>query len=317
MTSRQPSLLTRPRDDLHRREVPDGKASYSLTYNALQFLRRRFAQKASRIYINEGDMDRLRIKCTDLEFDPTLSLTRTGALLELMSAQEMERLAQAHTFPEAFRHNLDRPISNTDDFHAADSLVGLFVQCLYNVEKASPFLPPVPPCDGWDPELDEDDSLPMLHEKSPWEIRSPSDSENRLLQCLKPPAGPMWMVPYILYSRDGSSPHLTCFVIDGARPREDALLFSEVWCLLAMSWFGFLEPENRKHQNIPVTVISGSCRQFRIIQGYANGETGGIDLRKTPIVDFAEAHADRKDQHWHEFMTFLRWMLARPVGKTT
>ncbi|KAI1270803.1 hypothetical protein F5Y07DRAFT_405099 [Xylaria sp. FL0933] len=270
--------------------------SYELTVQTLRSLRK----KVSQSYISEHEMRQLKINCTDLEFDPTVFPPRADALLELMSPQEMQDLAEQHSFSG------HRTIGYLDytNFNTAAHVVDQFVHYLNRPEDSQ--------YDG-DPRLWD----PMLLEKSPWELFCPGDSSARLLHCIKPWKEQMWMVSSFLEIRDGSCPHITCFSINEARPREDALLFSEVWCLLAMGLLSFLKPQNLKHKIIPVTMISGSSRQFRIVQGYANGDKGTIDLRKTRIVDLGEGEEDSEEQHWHEFMTFMRWILARPVGETT
>ncbi|KAJ8127832.1 hypothetical protein O1611_g5804 [Lasiodiplodia mahajangana] len=280
------------------------KASHKVTLDALFYLRQR---KQSALYVSEDDMRQLNIRCTDLELDPTLFPPRTDALLELMPAQEMQQLAETFNF-ESERDNLEWPVRYSD-FDEAKFMFTLLLDLLRILREPR-----------HDETLEPYKGLPR--------VGVPGEREYQLLRHMRSMGGAFMDRPIC---------HLP------PRRLEPA---SHVFCDGWGSSSGRCAPVQRavKHKIIPVslqtlfpapppkeatrvetddvmpkvTVISGCCKQLRIVQGYANGETGTIELRKSPIVNFEEAQCkDRADERWHDFLTFLRWILARPVGKTT
>ncbi|KAI1825246.1 hypothetical protein F4861DRAFT_502148 [Xylaria intraflava] len=235
-------------------------------------------KKVSQTYISEDDMRLLKIECTDLEFDPEPQ-TDDG-LLKLMSMQEMRDYAKQHSFP-AFRPGY----AMDENFHRASYVFNQFITCLHSEE---------------DPERETQ----SLDEKLSCVIHCPYEYADYLQwygQTAK------WKVEHYITRKD--SPHVVCLMADNACPREDALLLSEVYCILSMAFLMFIEEQNAKYEIIPVTLISGSGTYFRIVHGYADREGKTIQLRKTRIVDVGEGEVGGKIQQ-DRCLTLMRWVVA-------
>ncbi|KAI0098802.1 hypothetical protein GGR51DRAFT_537488 [Nemania sp. FL0031] len=264
--------------------------SYQFSLSKLKILQKQLAKP----YLSNDDLARLEIRCTDLEFDPTLCPPDADALLTLMPAEEMEKLAQNHGFSSI--RDLGSPSQN--NFNESDRLS----------ERIDTYLS--------QSEQPEERNSPYLLQKSVWTIREPESFEAPLLGCFRYNINRLFLVTYMLHVRDRSSSHVTCILIEDAPLQEDVLMFSEVWAILSVAGFYFNRPENIEYKIIPVTVVSISRRKVRIVQGYADGEKGIINIRKTRLVDLGDGEDPAKSHNW-EFMTIMRWVLARPCGKTT
>ncbi|KAI1177950.1 hypothetical protein F4777DRAFT_539843 [Nemania sp. FL0916] len=98
---------------------------------------------------------------------------------------------------------------------------------------------------------------------------------------------------------------------------ENFLSISELYCFLVMTSFSFFYKTASEHKIVPVTMISVSGHHLRIIQGYVDGEKGIVELRKTRIVYMGTGGLANMKRHSYEWITCMRWILARPIGKTT
>lgn len=49
------------------------------------------------------------------------------------------------------------------------------------------------------------------------------------------------------------------------------------------------------------------------MQGYTNGKTGHISIRKSHIVNFEDGEITR----WTDWLAILSWFISAPVGDTT
>ncbi|KAI1130602.1 hypothetical protein F5Y10DRAFT_235193 [Nemania abortiva] len=264
--------------------------SYKCSVNGLGFLKKRLAK----VYLDEDDLAALKIECSNLDFDPTPCPPDAGALLNPMPAQKMERLAREY---ELASLEGTGPFEN-NSFNEASILNRRIDSYLRRFQQP-----------------DDVDCL-FLIDNSVYRKHGFSSVEAPLLGCFRYSLGRLFQVQHVLEVRDRSSSHVTCFLSEDAPLRGDALMLSEVWTILAIASLYFHRLDSGKFKIIPVTVISVSGRQFRIVQGYADGETEIIHIRKTRIVDLGYGE-DPEKEHWSEIMTLMRWVLAEPCGKTT
>ncbi|KAI1825245.1 hypothetical protein F4861DRAFT_502145 [Xylaria intraflava] len=256
--------------------------SYTIAANGRRYLK----GKLDEPYIDEHDTQKLNIQCTDLEFDPS---SQKDPLFRYLSAKEMQDYAKKYAFPKFSSDTL------CDNFHRAEYVFHQLRSCLHS------------------PEEDTNTSR-TLDQELPCVIRCPLPS--RRLQRFKH-MDTIWKIEYFVRYND-SDPHVMCLVESEAVLREDALFLNEVWCILYLGEHAFLEPKNEKCNIVPITVISGSGKYFRVVQGYADGQTsasgeveGSIKLRKTRIVDMGDGEAVDEIQQ-NKYLTLMRWLTARP-----
>ncbi|KAH7229531.1 hypothetical protein BKA60DRAFT_674670 [Fusarium oxysporum] len=85
---------------------------------------------------------------------------------------------------------------------------------------------------------------------------------------------------------DPQKPHAMCYLADEAQLVDDKLLTSELTALLVVAADTALKAAWQKQKIISVTLITGSRRTVRVSQCILNAETGGIEIRKSPLVSF-------------------------------
>ncbi|KAI0402968.1 hypothetical protein F4802DRAFT_573237 [Xylaria palmicola] len=108
---------------------------------------------------------------------------------------------------------------------------------------------------------------------------------------------PDWVVTHILDKMDeGKTPHVTCLLVDWDLLREDQLSNAEVWCILAVTYRRLRSREYRKHQIIPVTIVSSAGSRLRVVQGYVDGRDQYLHVRKSPIIDFETFHLSKPEE---------------------
>ncbi|KAI0902673.1 hypothetical protein F4823DRAFT_621184 [Ustulina deusta] len=235
-------------------------------------------------YIRPSDIAALEINCGQLDFNSAES-TIGKPFLQLMSVENMDKLAREHGFDRV--EGLDDP-ERTSNFRVATDVAAALDEYLRQ----------------------RHDDV-NVYERSLWNRRAFDTYESpRLTNFQK---GSMWRVDRILEPKNGSLPHVNCFLCDNQNLEEDALLFSEVWCILLFTVSILRQPKYEKHETVPVTVVSASRRKVRIVQGYVDGRSGIVNISKTPIISLDEG----EKVCWAECMTILRWLVATPVGKTT
>ncbi|KAI1735404.1 hypothetical protein F4680DRAFT_309123 [Xylaria scruposa] len=116
-------------------------------------------------------------------------------------------------------------------------------------------------------------------------------------------------VDWILHQPDTAFPHVVGHLCDTNPFDQDCLSSPELACLVFMGIFRWSDPEYRQHKIVPVTLVSGSGYNVRLVHGYVDASAGRVMVYKSPILNFRE----KKRDHW---VNMLRWILAKPVGDT-
>ncbi|KAK3325243.1 hypothetical protein B0H66DRAFT_547770 [Apodospora peruviana] len=112
---------------------------------------------------------------------------------------------------------------------------------------------------------------------------------------------------------DTSKPQLSCFLSNLNPPRDGELTTGELNAVILLALSQAAKKEYQGHQVFPITVVCGSDRTVRIVQGLVDLPKQAVELRVSPIVQFPRG----KDTNWDGFRTLLGWFLGNPVGKTT
>jgi len=247
-------------------------------------------------FLTDSDLTRFKIKCSDIDLRTGKPTDGGEQFFQLPSRQTVKVLAKEYEL-----HKYEG-VDNSDviflsNFHWANTVRRLLERQLelydhaIRYEKSGQSLP-----------------FPHLLKRSGWRKRGLYEDE-------KPYYKDHWVVQTIFKVEDDSKPHLTCFLADNTPRRDDSLCFSELWCLLMICAHQHLQriKDHRPVAIVPVTIVSGSGRQIRIVQGYVDGRNGNIKIRKSPIIDF---NPDRKKQ-WDDWLAVLSWFISTPVGDTS
>ncbi|KAI0970015.1 hypothetical protein F4678DRAFT_437312 [Xylaria arbuscula] len=242
--------------------------------------------------LHENQLPQQDIICGNLNLS-TAQCTSGKSFLQLMSDRNTERFWHAVNgckvkgLPEPDR-------TPTENFFNAKILFNLFQSCLWAYN-------------------DDDKPQPFI-EGSSWERHKLSSFEFNKLSNLNYGKN-QWHVPWLLKIKaqphHGGLPHINCFLKLEHRLEENFLLFSEVWVILMVT---FLVQEWRSHklsEIVPVTIVSLSYRQVRIVQGYVDGNTRKVMMNKSRILDLEKGQ--KIDDIWHEVSTITRWFLGTPV----
>ncbi|KAI0435026.1 hypothetical protein F5Y09DRAFT_337119 [Xylaria sp. FL1042] len=156
-----------------------------------------------------------------------------------------------------------------------------------------------------------------LIQESPWDGYSPDDFEKPKL-CSLNRDDIRWMVPWFMQPKGSKLPHVNCFLVQDHRLEEDSLLFSEVWCILILTLLISRRlPTDLNYPIVPVTLISTSSRDVRIVQGWVDGEAGKIRINKSAIEHMGEGQTMEDQKVYDLVLVILRWLLAQPTWKTS
>ncbi|KAI0387025.1 hypothetical protein F5Y04DRAFT_242846 [Hypomontagnella monticulosa] len=122
-----------------------------------------------------------------------------------------------------------------------------------------------------------------------------------------------WRGLFTLHMRDNSMPDMVCFLANEAPLEDDKIARSELRCILRMGASKLRKKEFRHHKIAPVTLVSASGIYARIVQGYSDGESNCLVLRKSRIirVDGVEK------QSLEGIMKIACWLLGNPCRKTS
>ncbi|KAI1422362.1 hypothetical protein F5Y12DRAFT_763195 [Xylaria sp. FL1777] len=234
-------------------------------------------------YIHQKDWGNLHISCSELDINS--STAHGNKYFNIVSAQQMQKFAQEHNFR---RFKDLGPLNYSQNYstaHMLTSHVGEYFMTVHNDT--------------------------FLSERLGWFDRRPDEYEKHKLRYY--PKGDLsWQVELLLEPTNKSLPHVTCTLIDDHLHKEDSLLFSEVWCIVMLTLIALRLAKNEKHNVVPVTLVSFSHRQYRIVQGFMDGKKGIVNIWKSRII-----HSDKMGKVQEEMKGILRWLLATPVGDTT
>lgn len=132
------------------------------------------------------------------------------------------------------------------------------------------------------------------------------------LEFSDPWTGRQWYVDTIRDPSDPTKPHAQVSMHGVVPLQDDKLTMGEMAVATGLIGIRRYFQKRNDHRYIPITILSASCRQLRILQVWHDKENPlAIHVRRSPIVDFSEgAEANRKD-----WVTFVCWLMGKPVGE--
>ncbi|KAI1272509.1 hypothetical protein F5Y07DRAFT_379707 [Xylaria sp. FL0933] len=246
-------------------------------------------KRKSSPYLDKTTWEALRIRCQVLDINGPAA--NGGQYLQLVPAEHMNTLAKEHRFHE------ETDLGPYDEewggskfaiaFHV-NACLGHCSDNVYNNKRLSERL-------GWRGRIPDEYERPKL-----WYYpKYPRHNET-------------WQLEYILEPMSGLLPHISCTLVESHPHVEDSLLLSEVWCILMLTVLAFRLPRDEKYNIVPITMVSLCARQYRIVQGFVDGNGSVINIWKSCIVQF-----NKEGQIQEQVTDILRWVLGKPIGDTT
>ncbi|KAI1421870.1 hypothetical protein F5Y12DRAFT_765488 [Xylaria sp. FL1777] len=282
-------------------------APYRANQKSIDFAFKKLLEFRPRLYIPtqqrfpKNQWPELGISCGHLEFDtgkvtPTTAQPANGqSFLKLISPEWMHKLALSSNLHKNYGPGTLHEYDNVN-YQNAWRVANVIIRCLGSVY--------------------EDKCL--LINRTSWNDREPNDFELYKLHTLE--EGVNWSIPWLLQPKDRSLSHVNCFLAQDQSLDEDTLVFSEVWGILMLTALisrGMPEPAQHTTKIVPVTMVSGSARNFRIVQGWVDGDAGKIRINKSPVMSLGNAKPITDKKVWNGVLNILRWLLAEPTGKIT
>ncbi|KAI0517991.1 hypothetical protein F5B22DRAFT_87296 [Xylaria bambusicola] len=230
-------------------------------------------------HIDPKYWEQLQITCSKL--DLSWESENGGNFLRLMTHEQMRRIARQYAFDQIRDPSRDP----RHPFHDSDHMASYLSRHL---------------------DATSDDGKTLV-EQLPWDCNPPDHVMLNKLRYF--PAGCNWAVENILDVKGASLPHINCTLTEAGELDESTLMFSEVWCILWLTIHCHRDPQKAKFEVVPVTVATISGPTFRIVQGYVDGKTGIVNIRKSAIVPIGPDKNTMKEQ----MMLMVRWLIAEPV----
>ncbi|KAK5626023.1 hypothetical protein RRF57_001739 [Xylaria bambusicola] len=244
---------------------------------ALKLLRQ-LRPNIAQLHIDSQNWTQLHITCSKL--DLSWKSENGGDFLRLKTPQQMQQIASQYGFDHVSDPSRDPDHPFHDSRHMADHLN----RHLFAISHDA-----------------------YLVDCSRWICQHPDGLMARKLGYY--PADCQWKVDYILDVKDASLPHTNCTLIEAGKLEENKLMFSEVWSILMLTLNCLRNPQKERYEVVPVTVVTISGPTFRIVQGYIDGKTGSVNIRKSGIVPIGSDKKTMKEQ----MMLLVRWLIAEPV----
>ncbi|KAI1762611.1 hypothetical protein GGR53DRAFT_412770 [Hypoxylon sp. FL1150] len=242
------------------------------------------------IYLDSNDLDRLHVKCTNIDINSGTPEDEGLQVLQLKSPKEINAIVEADELIKAGA--IPSIEYSPGNWHTAYSL-GLFYLNLFNQQGKSTVNAPDP------------SSKTLLERISSWEINQKSTDER------VDPSKIYWRATFTLHIRDNSLPDVICFLANEAPLEDDKLFLSELRCILRMGG-AKLRQETRNQEIAPVTVVSASGIHVRIVQGYVDGGKNCLFVRKSDIIKVDGI----EKQSVEGLMSIACWLLGKPCRKT-
>ncbi|KAI0529981.1 hypothetical protein GGR58DRAFT_273000 [Xylaria digitata] len=281
-----------PSENLENHHRRMAQAVYSNHINAMLTMKRiiRSLTKRRSAYLTDKALERLNIQCTGLGLNTGMPSDGSEIFIRPFQTTKIHSILEEIQPWHEYQMTYDR------SFGRYSSAQGILC-CIYAWLT----------CTRRDP-------LPSLIRHTDWDVRQMEyDEGERLCRYPRPPSfrSPYWDVAEVLDKMDGLTPHVSCLLNDDAPLGDAQLSNAEVWCILAITYRRFRQREYRNHRFIPVTIISASDMQVRIVQGYVDAQGDCVRVRKSPILDFEDFEQARKHME-----VILSWCIGETVGDT-
>ncbi|KAI1767834.1 hypothetical protein GGR53DRAFT_463090 [Hypoxylon sp. FL1150] len=230
--------------------------------------------------LSSDDLSWLNIKCTQVGLDSGTPNDGGFKVVEPKPLNEMDAIAE--------RNNL---INVDDVYRPGEYSTGNF----YEASTLGDFF--------FHEFLEKSDALTKkpLVELGSWKL-GPNENDEH---CTADKIG--WRVAFTLHSHDDSMPADTIRFLPQSMPiKHDELLFSELWCILKTSARQLKKNELGPDGIAPVTIVSASGRDLRIVQGYIHNNK--VLVRMSEVVN-----TDQEDeQNLNQLMKVGAWLLGAP-----
>ncbi|CAI7605269.1 unnamed protein product [Penicillium palitans] len=122
-----------------------------------------------------------------------------------------------------------------------------------------------------------------------------------------------WRLVGCTSAKDRSQPHINAFIADSQPHRAGRLNSGEVSLAYGLIAKRRIEDGYNDHRYIPITIVSASDFQVRILQMWHDKHNPkALQVRSSPIMDFKDGLESNLD-NW---VTILCWVAGKPVGDT-
>ncbi|KAI1093969.1 hypothetical protein F5B19DRAFT_448140 [Rostrohypoxylon terebratum] len=258
-------------------KLPERSKSIDLATQGMNYLR----TKRTATYLEPNDLAKLKVECTEIDFDTGISNDEGPKVLDLRSFDEMDAFAKANNLINNPNVGCLGEYS-PGNWYAANYLGEFFVG-LVDLE----------------PQADQ----PTLLKLHPWNI-SRRNCYGDVRDII------YWRIIFHIRLPNGSRPCTVSFLANEGPLQDDKLLLSEVFSILLRGNHELKLEKNCKYQIAPVTVVSASGRRVRIVQGYADGSKDRIVMRKSRIIDVD----GEKEQNLQGLMRLACWVFGSPLN---
>ncbi|KAI1488795.1 hypothetical protein F5X96DRAFT_643586 [Biscogniauxia mediterranea] len=244
-------------------------------------------REKNKTYLDSDDLARLKVQCTEIDFDSGTPKDEGFKVLKPKSFNEMSDIAQAK---KLFDESAIPVFGDTTNWHTANYLAQLYMGVLDTT-----------PQEDRSTVNDPDPSNQSLLQLSPWEVL-----EGVRCQNMHPEIH--WQVSFSLQRSGNSGPDIMCFLANEHPLKDDQLLLSEFSCIMRMSMLRLHKGRSHNYRIVPVTVVSVSDKYVRIVQGYGDSSKGCIVVRKSRIISLEENGKLNSEG----FIRIACWLLGDP-----
>ncbi|KAI1655485.1 hypothetical protein F4813DRAFT_367163 [Daldinia decipiens] len=245
-------------------------------------------------YLSQQQLNDLGVKCTELDFDTGIPADEGPRFLQLAPLEHIETLAKENNLIEKYIVNTS--FETDDNWHTMRAISYFYTYDLFRFPS----------------EMDKykytanDQDMPYetVLDHSPWSISYEYCDSIRM-------DGFHWGTYFALKLSDNSEPDMICF-LGNTNPLDDEKIYiGELWCIARFSGSQLSQKEHRHNQTASVTVVSGSGRSLRVVQGYVNTNDESVVVRKSAII---ELKGD-DENNLKKLLQVCRWFLAQPCKK--
>ncbi|CAI7583448.1 unnamed protein product [Penicillium glandicola] len=122
-----------------------------------------------------------------------------------------------------------------------------------------------------------------------------------------------WKLTGWVNAKDTSRPHINAFIVDSQPHRVGRLNTGEVSIAYGLISNRRIYDGYNDHRYIPVTIVSASDFQVRILQIWHDKQNPrALQVRSSRIMDFKDGVQSNLD----DWVTILCWMAGEPIGDT-
>ncbi|KAI1085617.1 hypothetical protein F5B20DRAFT_519073 [Whalleya microplaca] len=258
-----------------------GQPSYLLGRELYKDIKK--LHKTGAVYLNDSQLAGLKVKCAGLDLNTGTPMDRGPRFLQLASPDEIETFAKENNLFEEgvalYREDYDKgPIHESR-----------WIMEFYH---------------WWFTPLKED--VPFL-QGGPWIFGDSLDSN----EGWDVDVNSSWACHFSLRVKDKTKPDIIIYLIHNSPMEDDKFFVAELLCIIRHSYSNVKKLSY--HDIAPVTLITGSWRNVRIVQGYVDGINGNIVMRKSETIRLTKD----METNFKGILQIARWLLATPFKEST